>query len=250
MPKKTIASISNGNNGYVIQLKGNSKLLCNVVTQELGTRKVRRMTKEVTQAKVIEKNHNDAIKEVIPIIDEVQKQREEEFVKAEELAFMSKKTPLSYHTVSEKGHGRHSTWETTTYSAEDLRNIKPLLHFWKGLNRIICVCRSVKFTAPNQQDKNYIQKSYYLSNLTMEAVDFYKGIRGHWGIENGLHYTKDVVFGEDKNRIKASETAVIIATFNTIAINFLHTFSSGSILDSKIKFGYNFKELIFKPKST
>jgi predicted transposase YbfD/YdcC len=204
LPKKTLASIVEGNNSYVVQLKGNSKLLYDVVTQELGTRKVRKMAKTVAPIKTVQENQDKksaknivAASEVIKIVDEVQKQREEEFIKAEELAFMSKKTPLSYHKDSEKGHGRHSTWETTTYSATELQNIKPLLHLWKGLNRIVCVCRTVKFTGLNQEHKNYIQKSYYLSNLTMDAADFYKGIRGHWGIENGLHYTKDVVFGED-----------------------------------------------------
>ncbi|NEP86166.1 MAG: transposase [Okeania sp. SIO2C2] len=36
----------------------------------------------------------------------------------------------------------------------------------------------------------------------MSAAEFAVGIQGHWGIENRLHWIKDVVFGEDTSLIR------------------------------------------------
>jgi predicted transposase YbfD/YdcC len=38
---------------------------------------------------------------------------------------------------------------------------------------------------------------YYISNADMSAEEFYRHIRGHWSIENKLHWSLDVVFRED-----------------------------------------------------
>ena len=37
---------------------------------------------------------------------------------------------------------------------------------------------------------------------TTDAAIYGKGIRGHWKIENSLHWVKDVIHGEDKNAIR------------------------------------------------
>jgi predicted transposase YbfD/YdcC len=38
---------------------------------------------------------------------------------------------------------------------------------------------------------------YYISNAAMSAEEFYRHIRGHWSIENKLHWSLDMVFRED-----------------------------------------------------
>ena len=48
----------------------------------------------------------------------------------------------------------------------------------------------------------YHQVAYYISSLVRSATDFAKGIRGHWGIENRLHWLKDVIFDEDHSTIR------------------------------------------------
>ena len=45
--------------------------------------------------------------------------------------------------------------------------------------------------------KKYLMANYYISSLLTSAAKFATGIRQHWGIENRLHWVKDVVFGED-----------------------------------------------------
>ncbi|PSB28216.1 ISAs1 family transposase [Chlorogloea sp. CCALA 695] len=55
--------------------------------------------------------------------------------------------------------------------------------------------------------KQYLQTSYYISSLISKAMTFAEGIRQHWGIENRLHWVKNVIFGEDAAPFSNSNAA-------------------------------------------
>ena len=61
--------------------------------------------------------------------------------------------------------------------------------------------------------------SYYLSSLKASAWEFAIGIRGHRLIENGLHWVKDVVFGEDEARFKVHKPASNWSVVRNFALN-------------------------------
>jgi hypothetical protein len=46
-------------------------------------------------------------------------------------------------------------------------------------------------------------------------------IRGHWGIENGLHYVRDVTFAEDASRLRTGNGPQIMACLRNLAIGAL-----------------------------
>jgi hypothetical protein len=46
-------------------------------------------------------------------------------------------------------------------------------------------------------------------------------VRGHWGIENRLHWVRDVVCGEDASRIHTGKAPQVMAVFRNLAISFL-----------------------------
>ena len=65
---------------------------------------------------------------------------------------------------------------------------------------------------------------YYLSSLSRTeatAFDFLKGIRAHWGIENKLHYVRDVTFDEDHSRVRKGGSAQVLAALRNAAIHLL-----------------------------
>jgi predicted transposase YbfD/YdcC len=61
--------------------------------------------------------------------------------------------------------------------------------------------------------------SYYLSSLSVEAVEFALGIRCHRDIENGLHWVKDVVLKEDAAPFVHSTAATNWSIIRTIVLN-------------------------------
>lgn len=68
---------------------------------------------------------------------------------------------------------------------------------WPNLNTIIRVNRRRSFTYHSEEET-----CYYISSLRESASAIAYRIRGHWGVENRVHYVRDVTFGEDRSRIR------------------------------------------------
>ena len=65
------------------------------------------------------------------------------------------------------------------------------------------------------------ERRYYISSLTNNAELLAKAIRGHWGIENQLHWVLDVQFNEDDSRIRKDNAPENLAIIRQIALNLL-----------------------------
>ncbi|NJL23352.1 MAG: transposase [Leptolyngbyaceae cyanobacterium SM1_3_5] len=72
-----------------------------------------------------------------------------------------------------------------------------------------------------REGKDFDKLSDDLSSLAVDAVEFGSGIRGHRLIENGLHWVKDVVFGEDGDRFAADNAATNWSTIRSFDLNLL-----------------------------
>ncbi|MCP6761220.1 MAG: ISAs1 family transposase [Fischerella sp. CENA71] len=85
---------------------------------------------------------------------------------------------------------------------------------WVGLKRII---RVERFGTRAHQP--YEETAYYISSIALDAADFAQGIRGHWGIENRLHWVKDVVFLEDSSQMVDGYAAANFSILRSFVIN-------------------------------
>ncbi|HEY7347871.1 MAG TPA: ISAs1 family transposase [Ktedonobacterales bacterium] len=54
-------------------------------------------------------------------------------------------------------------------------------------------------------------------------------IRGHWHIENGLHYVRDVTFGEDRSQLRTGNAPQVMASLRNLAITLIHRTGSTQI---------------------
>lgn len=53
--------------------------------------------------------------------------------------------------------------------------------------------------------------------------------RGHWSIENQLHYVRDVSFGEDRSRVRIGQAPQILAALRNLTITLIHRSGSSQI---------------------
>ena len=97
----------------------------------------------------------------------------------------------------EKARGRITCRIVKVFT--ELKNIDP---DWVGVQSLIQIER-----IGIRSGKKYLQTNHYISSLVSKANTFANGIRQHWGIENRLHWVKDVIFGEDAAPFSNSNTA-------------------------------------------
>ena len=109
----------------------------------------------------------------------------------------------------EKNRGRTTCRLVSVFA--DLRGID---FDWLGAKTCIQVER-----IGIRSGKRYLQTNYYISSLFSKAITFAEGIRQHWGIENRLHWVKDVVFGEDAAPLSNYNAATNWSITRNIAIN-------------------------------
>jgi predicted transposase YbfD/YdcC len=145
--------------------------------------------------------------------------------------------PEMINEIIEKGHGR-----IETRKCEIITNLEHLdnRHNWEELKTII------KITATCETSKKTeIQTRYYISSLLDNAKDFNTHIRQHWGIENRLHWTLDMVFDEDRQRKRTKNSAQNFSFIRKIAINFLKSDNSkGSMVTKRLKAGWDNRFLL------
>lgn len=162
--------------------------------------------------------------------------------------YVAKNSCKDSYQTSQKAHGRQTQWFLKVYPLQD----EPLREkHWTRLNCLIVVEKQwyQKEKNTRKTDREMLcfnSVAYYISDLVLSAQVFAEGIRGHWGIENRLHWVKDVILKEDNNRIIHQNGAVNMAIFNNIAINFLRQNFDDSVKYSQILFGQNVKELFPK----
>jgi predicted transposase YbfD/YdcC len=85
---------------------------------------------------------------------------------------------------------------------------------WPGLETII----RVESQREIRGEYTY-QTRWHISSLIEDAKGFYHRIRGHWEIENKVHYVKDVTQGEDSSRIRKNSLPQTMASVRNFVLN-------------------------------
>jgi predicted transposase YbfD/YdcC len=120
---------------------------------------------------------------------------------------------MDFYETVEKGHGRIETrryWHT-----EDIDWFEDK-HLWRGL-RSVGMVESIR----EVKGEKSVERRLYLASLETDAKRFGEAVRGHWGVENPLHWSLDVTFGEDQSRARTKYAAQNLATLRRIALNIL-----------------------------
>lgn len=119
--------------------------------------------------------------------------------------------PVRHYEEVVKGHGRVDTLHYYQLSAPASL---PGRKSWKGLRTIGMAIR-----ISQQNGKETSEVRYYISSLRLGVRRFAESVRGHWAIENTLHWCLDVTFREDDSRLRNRHAADNIAWLKRFVIS-------------------------------
>lgn len=131
---------------------------------------------------------------------------------------------LDQYVTEDDGHGRIEVrqYTTLTLSRKTWRlasqNRKPR---WPGLKAI---GRVVRERTDKSTGKTSTQTVYYLISRPMDIRQFSDAVRGHWGIENQVHWQLDVTFNEDGCRCRKDHSAENLAILRRLTLNLVEIY--------------------------
>jgi predicted transposase YbfD/YdcC len=146
------------------------------------------------------------------------------------------------YETTERGHGRQ---ETRSYviltNPQGIRNQEA----WTKL-KVIGLCTSERVVNDKQSD----EVRYFIGSRVMSAKQYAEALRGHWGIENNLHWQLDITFGEDANRVQRRHGAENLSLVRRLALALLKRHpAKESLACKRLAAAYNtdFLEEILQP---
>ena len=129
------------------------------------------------------------------------------------------------------GHGRVEERYVTV-----VRNPDGLPEGWTDVGAVALVGRERRVKGA----RNASTAHYYLTSLRCGAKKLAGHIRGHWGIENGLHWCLDVSFREDESRTRSGHAAANLGMLRRVALSLLKRAGTrGSIRTRRMKAGWD-----------
>ena len=114
--------------------------------------------------------------------------------------------------VTSKGHGRRVTRTIKVVSA-------PAWVEFSGAVQVAQVRRTV-----TRKGKKTVEVVYLITSADTRAASpttLAAWVQGHWGIENRLHWVRDVTFDEDRSRVRTGTGPQVMATLRNLAISLL-----------------------------
>jgi predicted transposase YbfD/YdcC len=117
------------------------------------------------------------------------------------------------HETVEKSHGRIETRIVTAIGGIGWLQER---HKWPGLVGIVMVESRREIGARTEREFRF-----YITSLGPDAERLGEAIRGHWSIENGLHWVMDMVFRDDECRIRKDNAPANFSTIKHMASNLL-----------------------------
>jgi len=191
----------------ILELSG-----CIITCDAMGCQKT--IAREIIEADAdyvlaLKANHETAHEEISGYLQDLVEEKQKPRERPETMPEAAKL--LKSHSVTEKGHGRTTTWH---YHQSDRIEWFEDREEWEGLKSIGMV---ETITRTKGEEKR--ETRYYLSSLPLGVETFAKAVRSHWGVENQCHWVLDVIYREDESRARTGHNAENLCTTRALALN-------------------------------
>lgn len=120
------------------------------------------------------------------------------------------------HTRAEWVDGGHGRIETRRCVVMQAPAESEALAQWPQLKTLVWVegIREIN-------GKASVERRYYISSRQADAGYLGPAVRGHWGVENNLHWSLDVAYGEDQARMREGNSAENFSILRRITLNLI-----------------------------
>ncbi len=145
---------------------------------------------------------------------------------------MRKIFPPAYVT-RDKGHGRIEIRRIQTSTA---------LNDYLTFPYVAQVFRIERITSKLDGELLRREVAYCITSLTEEKADAKRLLalnRGHWSIENRLHWVRDVTFDEDRSQIRVGQGPQVMATLRNLVISLYRLHDNRNIAQALRKCSWN-----------
>jgi predicted transposase YbfD/YdcC len=121
---------------------------------------------------------------------------------------------IDEHQTEETGHGRQ---ETRTYAIFPRPDSVDPEGLWRDLSAV-GIATSERVDTLGRQS---LEARYYILSRFLTAQEFAEAVRGHWSIENNLHWQLDVSFREDECRVCRDHAPANLSVIRRFALGLL-----------------------------
>lgn len=134
------------------------------------------------------------------------------------------------YTTLDKGHGRieKRTIQTSTALNDYLE-----FPYVAQVIRVNRVFTDLKGENPKKET------CFWITSSTADKETLLGLIRGHWSIENSLHWVRDVTFDEDRSQIRTGSGPRVFASLRNLAISLLRLNGFKNIAAGLRELGWN-----------
>jgi predicted transposase YbfD/YdcC len=139
-------------------------------------------------------------------------------------------TPHSVFSHTERTRDRVTTRTVEVFTAPSHR---PFCD-WPDLAAVVCVHRS-----GTRRGKPHAEHMFYISSRLMEAQAAAEVVRGHWQIENGLHWVKDAILKEDACTTHTGNAPQNLALLRSLAVTLFRLAGHHSIKSALRRFAHD-----------
>lgn len=116
---------------------------------------------------------------------------------------------------------------------------KGVFREWPDLVSLVRVERSGR-----RGKKSFHERHFYISSAQGSAADFGERVRGHWAVENGLHWVKDVVLREDACTTRAGQAPQNWALLRSLAVTLFRLHGFNSITSARRRLAHDIHALV------
>jgi predicted transposase YbfD/YdcC len=121
---------------------------------------------------------------------------------------------LDEHQTVETGHGRQETRTYVIFPAPETVDPDGV---WRDLSAVgMAITEST-----DSKGHCRLEARYYILSVLLTAKEFAEAVRGHWSIENNLHWQLDVSFREDECRVRTDHAPANLSVIRRFALGLL-----------------------------